>query len=90
MTGERGLASWAMWRHSEITEHQSVIPESLKNPPTGLNVIRFVGNIWLRHVYPVSDTLRQFLPLLNICENRIATSSVEFLHAERFDLFLLT
>ena len=70
-------------------EEQVAFPESLQDPPDRFDVFVGVGHVGIAHVNPKSDPVGQFLPVLDIVEDRFTAEFVEFLNAKGFDLLLI-
>ncbi len=67
---------------------QTPIGKLLENPPHALHVVDVESGIGSRIIEPITDTFREFFPLLLIGKNRLAACRVELRDAESLDFGL--
>ncbi len=81
-------AARAVRQHLVAPVQQRLVVQPLEQPPHRLDVIVGVGDVGVLVIQPVSDSLRQRLPIGLVLEDILAAQPVEFLDAVRFDLLL--
>ncbi len=62
MGGQRGATARAVRYYLVALVQEALLPDFVQCPPYGLDVVVFVGDIWVLHVSPEANYIGEFLP----------------------------
>jgi hypothetical protein len=75
------LAKKAEWYNPCIANLFCEFILSTTSPKERLHILRFVGNVWVFHIYPVAHLFCKVVPLFGISKHGFLTSFVVFFDA---------
>ena len=86
MGAEAGHAAGAVGRATHCLVEQVLVPQGFEHPPARLDVIVVQSDVWVVHVYPVTDAISHGLPLFHVAEDTLPTFLVELFDSVFLDV----
>ena len=88
MGGQRSATARAIRYNLVALVQQALLPDFVQCPPYRLNIIIFVGNIWMLHICPEAYYIGEFLPHALVLPNRLTALLNKWLNAVLLNLLL--
>ena len=86
MGGQRSTTARAIRYNLVALVQQALLPDFVQCPPYRLNIIIFIGNIWMLHIRPEAYYIGEFLPHALVLPNRLTAFLDKWLNAVPLNL----